>query len=472
MNDEIIEVAISEIRIGRRFRKACGDVAALARQIERGELLQPIGVTEDLKLVFGERRLRAYRDVLRRDTIPARIVDPRSQVFSQMAENAIRKDYTSSEKVEVVNFLRGYQHGGDRRSNQVRNSTLVRLTIEEAARRAGLKNRYTYVRAKAVVEMGVPELVKALDAGEISLSGAAELASLGHELQRSMLADRLDWTAKEIASIKQRPEISGDGSIVVSTPSADGSDGPEEEPDDEPSVQFEMVPVVEQEQSGLVDSPNDPTDEGGAPHEDGYDEGADVESERDDYNFCPTPSAVTEALLEVEDFGSEVWEPACGDGAISEVLIKHGYEVVSSDIVDRGYGEVEDFFESDRTAESVVTNPDYDYSEEFVRTALERATYKVAMLLPLGFLTSKGRYELLTGSPLKRVYVFTGRVTLRSPDQRKSEGNGRENYAWFVWEHGYEGDPAFHLLHPDVCDEFMKNDEERPRPKHPARQVG
>lgn len=462
MNDEIIEVAISDIQIGRRFRNEYGDVEALARLIGQGDLLQPIGVTEDLLLVFGERRLRAYRDVLKRDIIPARIVDPSSVELAQIDENVGRKDFAISEKVEIVDFLRGYRHGGNRKPGQGGNCAVELLTVDQAAKRAGLKNRDAYNRAKRVVTDGVPELVKAMDDEEISISAAAELASLDKEEQRRLLADRQDWTASEIVQIK----AGASGGSSVTTPTPGGSGGPGEVPDTKPSVQSDMVPVMGRDQSELVDPPTVPTEEAGGPPEDEGNDSTGTEVAGDDYNFYPTPRAVTDALLEVEEFGSEVWEPACGDGAISEVLIKHGYEVISSDIVDRGYGEVEDFFESDRTAENIVTNPDYDFSEGFVRRALVRATHKVAMLLPLAFLTSRGRYELLTGSPLKCVYVFTSRVSLYPKGVRTSGGNGRENYAWFVWEHGYQGSPVIHLLHPDVCGEVGPKCEEPPRPLH------
>ncbi len=202
MNDEIIEVAVSDIQIGRRFRKDLGDVEALARRIEQGELLQPIGVTERLELVFGERRLRAYRDVLKRDTIPARIVDPKSADLAQIDENSARKDYTISEKVEIVEFLRGFKYGGDRRSDQARNREPDRFTLDKAAKLVGLGGKDGYFRAKAVVQKGQPELVKAMDDGQISVSAAAELASLSPQEQRSMLATRKDWTAAEIVRIK------------------------------------------------------------------------------------------------------------------------------------------------------------------------------------------------------------------------------------------------------------------------------
>ena len=441
MNDEIIEVAIKDIQIGRRFRKDFGDLEALARQIERGELLQSIGVTEDLELVFGERRLRAYRDVLRRDTIPARIVDPRSKVLGQIAENAMRKDYTISEKVEIVDELKAFKCGGDRRSDQARNREPDRFTVDQAAKFVGLGGKDGYFRAKAVVDKGVPELVEAMHKQEMSVSAAAELASLSHKEQRTLLATRKDWTATEIVRFKgeqaQKHRADADGSLLPAPPN--GTDKPDVEL--EPILPFGTLPVDWQEADKPEVVPHQPQDEGDVTQDDERSEYV----RGDSYNFYPTFWLVTEALLEVEEFGSSVWEPACGDGAISEVLIKHGYEVDSSDIMDRGYGAVEDFFESDRIAESIVTNPDYDYSEEFVRRALEKTTYKVAMLLPLSFLASRGRYDLFRSTPLKCVYVFTGRISLYPHDWRGSKGNGRETYAWFVWQHGYEGNPTIHL---------------------------
>ena len=52
-----------------------GDLVDLAESIRQEGLLQPIGVTERLELVFGERRIRAVRDILKKKTILARIED-------------------------------------------------------------------------------------------------------------------------------------------------------------------------------------------------------------------------------------------------------------------------------------------------------------------------------------------------------------------------------------------------------------
>lgn len=40
--------------------------------------------------------------------------------------------------------------------------------------------------------------------------------------------------------------------------------------------------------------------------------------------FYPTPPEATRALLSVEHFDGDIWEPACGDGRIAKVLEDHG----------------------------------------------------------------------------------------------------------------------------------------------------
>ena len=56
-------------------------------------------------------------------------------------------------------------------------------------------------------------------------------------------------------------------------------------------------------------------------------------------DWYPTPPAATKALLDVEGFGHEVWEPACGDGAISKLLDEWGFRSISTDLNDYSYGK-------------------------------------------------------------------------------------------------------------------------------------
>ena len=80
MDETLKNIRVSEIKAGRRHRKDMGDLKSLAASIREVGLLQPIGITENMKLVFGERRLRAIRDVLKRKTILARIVETLTDV--------------------------------------------------------------------------------------------------------------------------------------------------------------------------------------------------------------------------------------------------------------------------------------------------------------------------------------------------------------------------------------------------------
>lgn len=120
-----------------------------------------------------------------------------------------------------------------------------------------------------------------------------------------------------------------------------------------------------------------------------------IDSETNDY-YATDPKAV-EKLLEVETFNKYIWEPACGEGHISKVLEAHGYDVISTDLIYRGYGEKEpfDFLKSaeENLYEDIITNPPYKYAQEFIEKALHSVVdgQIVAMFLKLTFVSSKGR---------------------------------------------------------------------------------
>ena len=88
---------------------------------------------------------------------------------------------------------------------------------------------------------------------------------------------------------------------------------------------------------------------------------------------------------------------------MSRVLEAAGYEVVSRDLVDRGYGEVADFLAIDNLEwdGNIVTNPPYKYAQEFVEKALSIIPEgkKVAMFLKLTFLEGKARRALFRSTP-------------------------------------------------------------------------
>jgi hypothetical protein len=157
-------------------------------------------------------------------------------------------------------------------------------------------------------------------------------------------------------------------------------------------------------------------------------------------DFFPTPAWATYALIDNEKFAGDIWESACGDGAMSRVLDETGCGVVSSDLYDRGFGEPGvDFLNDQRRVDNVVTNPPYNSAEGFVASGVERAKNKFALLLRLAFLEGANRANtIFTRCPPSRVWVFSERITFY-PAGAVQRGSGTTAYAWFVWDKSAAG---------------------------------
>jgi hypothetical protein len=157
-------------------------------------------------------------------------------------------------------------------------------------------------------------------------------------------------------------------------------------------------------------------------------------------DFFPTPAWATFALIDNETFAGDIWECACGDGAMSEVLQETGCRVDSSDLFDRGYGEVGlDFLNADRRATNIITNPPFHSAEGFVASALRQADGKFALLLRLAFLEGANRTRTIFHThPPSRVWVFSERITFY-PKNAVRAGSGTTAYAWFVWDKIHRG---------------------------------
>ena len=152
-------------------------------------------------------------------------------------------------------------------------------------------------------------------------------------------------------------------------------------------------------------------------------------------DFFPTPKWATFALIENETFNGDIWECACGDGAMSRVLAETGNPVRSTDLYDRGYGTSGvDFLTAQSEADNIITNPPFNCAEGFVASGLKQAKYKLALLLRLAFLEGRNRANtIFKDSPPARVWVFSDRITFY-PSGVEPKGSGTTAYAWFVWD--------------------------------------
>lgn len=167
--------------------------------------------------------------------------------------------------------------------------------------------------------------------------------------------------------------------------------------------------------------------------------------ERGDCDYYATEPIAVDWLCKLEHFTSPILEPACGEGHISKRLIAHGYEVVSRDIVDRGFGEVKDFlfFNNEKWKGDIITNPPYALAQEFVEQALDMISQgrKVAMFLKLTFLEGQSRATLFKKAPPIRIWVSRSRLKCAINGDFESIGSSATAYAWFVWEKGFKGHP-------------------------------
>lgn len=169
---------------------------------------------------------------------------------------------------------------------------------------------------------------------------------------------------------------------------------------------------------------------------------------REENDYYATEPRATELLLEVEKFSPNIWEIACGGGDISKVLESNGYNVKSTDIVYRGFGEKEsvDFLKTDFDTYDgdIITNPPFKYALEFCQKALSVISngHKVAMFLKLQFMEGKKRKQFFLENPPKTIYVSSSRLLCAKNGefQRMRDGGGSAvAYAWYIWEKGYKG---------------------------------
>ena len=74
-------------------------------------------------------------------------------------------------------------------------------------------------------------------------------------------------------------------------------------------------------------------------------------TERESNDYYATDPRAVEKLLERETFNKYIWEPACGEKHISNVLTSRGHNVRNSDITSRNQSDVEeiDFINLSRT---------------------------------------------------------------------------------------------------------------------------
>lgn len=182
--------------------------------------------------------------------------------------------------------------------------------------------------------------------------------------------------------------------------------------------------------------------------------GHQLSSSRAAYEFYPTPPEATRALLSAESFDGSIWEPACGKGHISNVLLDAGHVVTSTDLVTYGFGEsgVDFLAQQKPRGKHIITNPPYGrgLADAFCKHALRMTSEtggKVAMLVAVQSLCHPIRHPFFTAHRPSAVYALDechcwpyGDASLATRSLKQ------QRYCWLVWRPGPQRDCTLHWL--------------------------
>lgn len=180
--------------------------------------------------------------------------------------------------------------------------------------------------------------------------------------------------------------------------------------------------------------------------------GAKTGKSREEEDFYATsPEAIYLAKDMFTEIGlsKKVWECACGKGHISEALRELGYNVKSSDKIDRGYGKVIDFLKYTKKQDcDIVTNPPFKLWEEFAYKGLEILTKGnfLCLFAKIQILETKSRRVLFKKFPPKFIYVYSERVGCAMNGDFKKYKAKTFCYCWVIWEKGYKSETVLRWI--------------------------
>lgn len=173
-----------------------------------------------------------------------------------------------------------------------------------------------------------------------------------------------------------------------------------------------------------------------------------------------TPEWAIRALLKREVLTHHVIDPNCGFGMLARCASDAGYDVTANDIFDWGY-EGQNFtldFLSDKAAhhlahhvkgKTVLMNPPFKMSVEFIKRAMELGAQKIVMFCTLTFFGTQERRTFINDNKPSRIYVCGDRATCWRFDvpEQERKGTTSKQFAFFVWEGEGKTDPTTHLIY-------------------------
>lgn len=162
--------------------------------------------------------------------------------------------------------------------------------------------------------------------------------------------------------------------------------------------------------------------------------GGNPEKPRSETDFYPTPPEATIALLNFLNLkpGTVIWEPACGQGHMSNVMKEYGYCVLETDL-QLGV----DFLQTPcKDCDWIITNPPFSVSEQFIKQCVKHGK-PFAFLLKSQYWHAKKRLSLFAQSKPSYILPLTWRPNFLF--QTNKSGKSLMDVMWVIWDGKYPG---------------------------------
>lgn len=172
-----------------------------------------------------------------------------------------------------------------------------------------------------------------------------------------------------------------------------------------------------------------------------------ADRQKEDF-YATEPSALILFIEKLKTDGitinNNVWECACGQRHLANVLLDYKHEVKMTDLIKRIEGVVEqDFLQSiDVFNGDILTNPPFCLAEKFVEKSISllQNNNKLFLFLKIQFLEGQKRKELFKKYPPKYVYCYSSRQKCAKDGEFEKYTATTQFYAWYIWEKGFVGE--------------------------------
>lgn len=404
-----MKISINDIKVSKRLRELDNSkVGDLVTSIKEIGLLQPIVIDTENNLLAGNHRLQACK-YLGFDQIECKqiSVPEKKKRLIEIDENLVHKDLSVLERAEHILLKEKILKELGVRATKKGVFKYTKITTEQLAEQIGTSKRmYQRVKQVAKINEKARKILQQTEVGN-NLQALIQIQQLNDDDLQIEVAKRIErGYAGKVKGLVANTELI--------TPSPFGRGG-----------------------------------------------GRKWRNRNNDDFYPTTNPAITKMLLQHEQFEGSIYEPACGEGHISKVLIDAGHDVFSTDLVDRGYGTGGVDFLNDEhikkyynAFDNVITNPPFKYGKEFVKQAKKVATRKIAIFHTTTFLSGVQRYEMWQDREfaLRKLIQFSGRVSFKASGILGQDvpAGGWISWAWYLFQKGYTGKPTIEWILPEA----------------------